>query len=55
MHVGSHGGSHYWLNKLTYNEQKKDLVKSLNFFNMLEHQFQIGYCVILTGHITSQH
>jgi len=31
MHVGSHGAEHYWLNKLSAEAQKKDLVTSLDF------------------------
>ena len=31
MYIGSHGYSHSWLNKLNYQDQKKDIKKSLNF------------------------
>jgi peptidoglycan/xylan/chitin deacetylase (PgdA/CDA1 family) len=31
MYVGSHGSRHYWLNKLSPEEQEKDIKQSLNF------------------------
>ena len=33
MYVGSHGSMHYWLDKITAEEQKKDIKKSLNFLD----------------------
>ena len=31
MYVGSHGSRHYWLNKISSEEQEKDIKQSLNF------------------------
>ena len=31
MYVGSHGSRHYWLNKISPEEQEKDIKQSLNF------------------------
>jgi peptidoglycan/xylan/chitin deacetylase (PgdA/CDA1 family) len=31
MHVGSHGYNHYWLGSLTKEEQRAEIVKSMNF------------------------
>ena len=31
MYVGSHGSMHYWLNKISPEEQEKDIKQSLNF------------------------
>jgi peptidoglycan/xylan/chitin deacetylase (PgdA/CDA1 family) len=31
MYIGSHSYNHYWLNTLNYQNQKKDIEKSLNF------------------------
>lgn len=31
MYVGSHGSMHYWLDKINYQSQKKDIKSSLNF------------------------
>ena len=31
MYVGSHGSMHYWLDQINYEEQKKDIMSSLEF------------------------
>ena len=31
MYLGSHGSRHYWLNKISPEEQEKDIKQSLNF------------------------
>jgi peptidoglycan/xylan/chitin deacetylase (PgdA/CDA1 family) len=33
MHVGSHGSMHYWLDKITPEEQEKDIKLSLEFLD----------------------
>ena len=33
MYVGSHGSMHYWLDKITLEEQKKDIKQSLEFLD----------------------
>lgn len=35
MHIGSHGYDHYWLGSLTYENQKKEIEKSLSFLNQI--------------------
>ena len=33
MYVGSHGSMHYWLDKITAEEQEKDIKESLKFLD----------------------
>ena len=33
MYIGSHGYDHYWVDKLTPNYQKKEIIESLSFLN----------------------
>ncbi|MDB4184117.1 polysaccharide deacetylase family protein [Alphaproteobacteria bacterium] len=35
MHIGSHGFNHIWLDKLSYKEQKKDIIDSLDFLDKI--------------------
>lgn len=35
MHIGGHGYDHYWLGSLTYENQKKEIEKSLSFLNQI--------------------
>lgn len=35
MHIGSHGCNHYWMNKLDYKKQYKEIKTSLNFFKKI--------------------
>lgn len=35
MYVGSHGSQHYWLNKISYTEQKEDIKNSLDFLKQI--------------------
>ena len=35
MYVGSHGSKHYWLNKVSSEEQEKDIKQSLNFLEVV--------------------
>ena len=31
MHVGSHGSMHYWLDRISFQKQKEDILTSLEF------------------------
>ena len=35
MYIGSHGAQHQWLNKISFNEQKRDIRSSLDFLKQL--------------------
>jgi len=35
MYVGSHGSKHYWLNKISLEEQEKDIKQSVNFLEAI--------------------
>ena len=40
MHIGSHGHSHSWLNTQSYDDQKKEILKSLDFLNFFGVSFK---------------
>ena len=55
MYFGSHGAEHLWLNRTSFNEQKKDIELSLDFLEHIGAKKKIGLCVILMELIIKTH
>jgi peptidoglycan/xylan/chitin deacetylase (PgdA/CDA1 family) len=50
MHIGSHGYNHDWLNSLTKLEQENEIIKSINFLNIIGVYKNYTMCYPYGGH-----